>query len=434
MFENLHTAIVGANASGKSALIDKLMGELSVNEPQKIVRYILFCDSYGSATTDYYYQQRWNSQDAELSDTVSLLFERHQVTPFQQHIFDVFDIGRLLDKRIVHLSNGELRKIQIAQSLTAQPDILIIDNPFIGLDCDMRQLFACFLEELVTVTSTQLIIVQPDNGFIPKFITNVVCVGDNISNIPTVNIPTVLNFDSTLLPTQTAATSNNNEVINFNNVTIRYGEHTLLSNLCWRVCRGEHWIVTGANGAGKSTLLSILCADNPQSYSCDIRLFGRQRGSGETIWDIKKRIGYLSPEMHRAFRENIPIADVVVSGFNDMMGLFYTPTTAEREIANRWMELFSITHLKQRPFLRTSSGEQRLALLARAFVKSPELLILDEPFPGLDSRNMALTKAIIESYCSSSSATLIMVTHYEEEIPVNIATKRLHLTACQYSY
>lgn len=91
------------------------------------------------------------------------------------------------------------------------------------------------------------------------------------------------------------------EVVRLNKVSIRYGDRTILKELDWTVMRGQKWALSGENGAGKSTLLSLVCADNPQSYACDIRLFGRKRGTGESIWEIKKHIGYVSPEMHRAY-------------------------------------------------------------------------------------------------------------------------------------
>ena len=91
------------------------------------------------------------------------------------------------------------------------------------------------------------------------------------------------------------------EVVKLNKVSIRYGDRTILKELDWTVRRGEKWALSGENGAGKSTLLSLVCADNPQSYACDISLFGRKRGTGESIWEIKKHIGYVSPEMHRAY-------------------------------------------------------------------------------------------------------------------------------------
>ena len=176
------------------------------------------------------------------------------------------------------------------------------------------------------------------------------------------------------------------EIIHFNKVTIRYGARTILKDLDWTVRQGEHWALSGDNGSGKSTLLSLVCADNPQAYACDISLFGHKRGSGESIWDIKRHIGYVSPEMHRSYKQNIPAIQIVASGLKDTIGLYVRPNEAERE-------------------------------LARAFVKEPDLLILDEPLHGLDDENRLMVKEIVDKYCEDPSRTLIYVTHYQEELP-----------------
>jgi molybdate transport system ATP-binding protein len=200
-------------------------------------------------------------------------------------------------------------------------------------------------------------------------------------------------------------------------VTIRYGERTILKDLDWTVRQGEHWSLSGQNGSGKSTLLSLVCADNPQSYACDISLFGHRRGSGESIWDIKKHIGYVSPEMHRSYKQNIPAIQIVASGLKDTVGLYVKPSEAEKAQCRKWLETFGVSHLAERPFHEMSSGEQRLILVARAFVKEPSLLILDEPLHGLDDVNRRMVKDRVDAYCQDPEKTLIYVTHYQEELP-----------------
>ena len=179
--------------------------------------------------------------------------------------------------------------------------------------------------------------------------------------------------------------------------------------------------------AGKSTLLSLVCADNPQSYACDISLFGRKRGSGESIWEIKKHIGYVSPEMHRAYLKNLPAIDIVASGLHDSIGLYKKPRPEDRDTCLWWMDIFGIADLADSNFLQLSSGEQRMVLLARAFVKDPELLILDEPLHGLDMVNRRLVKDVIEAFCQRKDKTMIMVTHYQEELP-DCITNSIYLT------
>jgi molybdate transport system ATP-binding protein len=215
-------------------------------------------------------------------------------------------------------------------------------------------------------------------------------------------------------------------VVEMHHVTIRYGSRTILKDLDWTVNNGDRWALSGQNGSGKSTLLSLVCADNPQSYACDITLFDRPRGSGETIWDIKRHIGYVSPEMHRSYKRNLPAIRIVASGLMDSIGLYAVPNEQDYDKCRFWLNIFGISHLAKRPFLQLSSGEQRLVLLARAFVKDPQLLILDEPLHGLDLWNRRLAKDVIETFCQRRGKTLIMVTHYQEELPA-IITQHLVL-------
>ena len=209
-------------------------------------------------------------------------------------------------------------------------------------------------------------------------------------------------------------------------VSIKYGSRTILKELDWEVKNGEKWALFGPNGAGKSTLLSLIYADNPQSYANTLYLFDRKRGSGESIWDIKKRIGYVSPEMHLFYMENVPTLNIVGSGFFDSIGLYRKCTEEQQSIALAWMRVFGIEELEDRSFLTLSSGEQRLALLARAFVKDPDLIILDEPLHGLDISNKRKAARIIEQFCERPGKTLIYVTHYPHELP-SCVDKRFEL-------
>lgn len=212
--------------------------------------------------------------------------------------------------------------------------------------------------------------------------------------------------------------ANGEPVVVCNSINIAYGSRRIFQDFSWTVKSGERWALNGENGAGKSTLLSLVCADNPQAYACDISLFGFKRGSGESIWDIKKNIGYVSPEMFRSYRRNMSVIKIAASGLSDTSGIY------DKEISNDvkqkvlfWLDIFGIKDLAQRNYLQLSSGEQRMVLLARAFVKDPSLLVLDEPFHGLDRERRELSRNIINAFCSRKGKTLIMVTHYEEEYP-----------------
>ena len=447
---NLHIAkgeqiaIVGDNAAGKSRLVEVLTGHypLLLNEvhydfsPSKLrlvsenLKYISFRDSYGEQDGTYYYQQRWNQHD--IADDTPTVGELLPDSPFTK----MFHLDELASKFIISLSSGELRKFQMAKALATNPRILILDNPFIGLDAQTRIDFRNLLETLTKEANLLVILVLSKRDDIPDFITHVLPVeglrllpkmtlseyrkqyaalpkpklGEEIKNW-IANLPVRDLSDSDFYP------ASGGEILRFQNVSIKYGNRTILQPLNWTVHEGERWALSGPNGSGKSTLLSLVCADNPQAYACDIQLFGHRRGTGESIWEIKRHIGYVSPEMHRAYLKDIPAIDVVASGLSDSVGLYVRPRPEQKQTCLDWTKVFGVEDVADRSFLQLSSGEQRLCLLARAFVKDPELLILDEPLHGLDDRNRELVRQIIEQFCLRPRKTLVMVSHYEEELP-----------------
>lgn len=420
-------AIVGENGAGKSLLVDIITGAHPIldngrgdsyihydfhpsqsNMVCDNIKYITFQDAYGPAEGGYYYQIRFNQ--TEFDDS----------------------------QRLFLLSSGELRKYQLRKALQNNPRVLILDNPFIGLDVNARKMLDETLTQLTSETNLQVILVLSKTDDIPQFVTHVLPmkdmkVGEKMTlqsylesqpQIPAKVLSdemeqTILNLpysdsDTAQIPVGTQ------HVIDFKDVKIRYGERTILQNLNLTVMNGERWTLTGENGAGKSTLLSLVCADNPQAYANNIILFDHRRGSGESIWDIKKHIGYISPEMHRAYLRDYPAVDIVASGLHDSVGLYRKPRPEQMGICEFWMDIFGVRQYRDTSFLKLSSGEQRLILLARAFVKDPSLLILDEPLHGLDLMNRRKVKDIIETFCRRKNKTLIMVTHYQDEFPACI--------------
>lgn len=452
--EGEHIAVTGPNGGGKSMFIDIITGKhpLLMRDPEydfapsrkplvsDNIKYITFKDSYGDSDGAYYLQQRWNQHDID-EDTPTageLLEEAYRLSgedseerrSLQAHLYGMFHLEQLLDKYIILLSSGELRKLQLTKTLLSSPRVLIMDNPFIGLDAETRDQLKELLSTLSKEKALQIILVLSKTDDMPDFITHVV----EVKGMKVYPKTTVAEFnkrhDKTVgsilskekedaiinLPYKDAEYSCK-EIVSARGVCIRYGERVILKDLDWTVMNGERWAVSGQNGSGKSTLLSLICADNPQSYACDISLFGNRRGTGESIWDIKKHIGYVSPEMHRAYKHDIAAIRVVASGLKDSVGLYAKPDDKEYETCKWWMDKFGIAHLCDTSFLKLSSGEQRLVLLVRAFVKDPELLILDEPFHGLDDMNKRLATDIIEAFCKRRDKTMIIVTHYLDELP-----------------
>jgi molybdate transport system ATP-binding protein len=305
----------------------------------------------------------------------------------------------------------------LAKTLLTQPETLILDNPFIGLDSMMRDQLRELLRLLADERQLEVILVVSRQEDVPDYVTNVITIGDmtdEAAGLSSEKRQAILN-----LPYKDNE-YHADEVVRMNKVSIRYDSRTILKELDWRIMNGERWVLSGRNGSGKSTLLSLICADNPQGYACDISLFGHQRGSGESIWEIKRHIGYVSPEMHRSYHRDLPALRIVASGLKDTVGLYVRATEEEYETCRWWMRIFGIEHLAERSFLKMSSGAQRLVLLARAFVKDPELLILDEPLHGLDNVNRQLAKDVIETFCERKNKTLIFVSHYKDERPACI--------------
>ena len=440
------TAVVGRNGSGKTQYIDRLRKQLASDR----VRYIAFTDSYGvNVDGQYYLQLRWNQHDIDHeTPTVGELLEKayklagddtEERRKLQAHLYKLFHMEEFLDKYIIILSSGELRKFQLTKTLFANPKLLIMDNPFIGLDAETRDQLKELLSVLTTERDIEVMLVLSKTDDIPEFVSKVIEITQDGEQV----YETVDDYyaHQQPIPAQVLSEEKRQAILNLpyhdndydcqkvvemKDVCIRYGERTILKDLSWTVMNGDRWALSGQNGSGKSTLLSLVCADNPQSYACDITLFDRPRGSGESIWDIKKHIGYVSPEMHRSYKRDLPAIRIVASGLMDSIGLYAVPNEQDYEKCRWWLDIFGIGHLAERRFLQLSSGEQRLILLARAFVKDPQLLILDEPLHGLDLWNRRLAKDIIETFCQRRNKTMIMVTHYETELPKGI-TKKLFL-------
>ena len=449
-----HWAIIGPNGSGKTILTDILLGKYALKTGEilcknskgenlpisSVAKSVAFRDIYSIIDSqNSYYQQRWNKGDEQEIPLVRELVAKADPT-WLNTLLDWFGISELMNKEVNMLSSGELRKFLIVRSLLSRPRILILDNPFIGLDAASRIVLNDLLIRLAKLENLQIVLILSNPHDIPEAITHVLPVNrrrilpalsleDFLNNIDLINslFAQTDNIDTTFLsndidrepfPFEYAA--------NMKNIHIRYGDRTILKDLNWQVKRGEKWALLGVNGSGKSTLLSLICGDNPQAYANDITLFDRKRGTGESIWDIKKRIGYVSPEMHLYYLKNVRCLDVVGSGFFDTIGLYRKCNPEQENLAQEWMNAFNIGHLTDISFLNVSSGEQRLILLARVFVKNPDLLILDEPLHGLDIANKKRIKKLIENFCGSDKS-LIYVTHYEDEIP-DIVDKRLILT------
>ena len=440
-------AITGDSGSGKSILAKAInhqiffRGEVNFigKDGKMLSPHIVLIEQQhefknNSNVSNFYYQQRFNSCDSD--DALTL---EEELTKFSKGIsypiIELLGLNPLLQKPLIQLSNGENKRLQLAKALMQEPELLILDNPFTGLDINGRGLLKDIIRQLIE-KGIRIILIAPLSE-IPEYFDKTVVLKqgklDGIFSAGDLIFPvTALKSSKEILSQNQVDTIRKvyalqtfpfNEVVRMERVNIAYNGKSILSDINWIITKGERWSVAGPNGAGKSTLLSLITADNPQAYANDIWLFERKRGSGESIWDIKKNIGYISPELHLYFEKGISVQDAVASGFFDTIGLFRRPTPEQLEKISTWLNILGIADQATRMMHQLSLGQQRLVMLARALVKTPPLLILDEPTQGLDVNQTNNFKSVIEAICLVTDVTLIYVSHYQEDIPSVVQLK-----------
>jgi molybdate transport system ATP-binding protein len=440
-------AIVGPVASGKTTLAETIRGRhrletgvvgwpfverlraegYAIAWPTDVIHLVSFKeDSWLFSYGRHFYQQRFNFIEPH-DDLTLYAFLRSYISSLDDEIHAAAErlgLRECLPLSLIKLSNGQMRRARIAKALLSRPKLLILDEPFMGLDAAGRRDVAELLGNVLVDGVRLLLVTQPHA--IPDWVTHVLEL-DRLAirwqgPRSAYRAPALPPSEAPSAPRPAIAAAE--PIIELRNVTVAYGGRPALHEVTWTVCAGERWAVLGPNGSGKTTLLSLLCGDHPQAYSNDIRLFGRQRGSGESIWDIKRRIGLLSPELHLYFTEPLSAAEVAATGFFDVLA-YRSTTLAQNVIIAELFDHFRLTPLADRPFSRLSTGEQRLVLLVRALVKQPLLLILDEPFQGLDVDAISRGREWLEQRLRPEQS-LLFVSHVVEEIP-SCVSHRLRL-------
>ena len=438
---NDHLAIIGPSGSGKTTLAKVLAGQLFAkgrveinydNNSPLLHRVQLIEQRYQfknlSNVSDFYYQQRFNSFDA--ADALTVMQELQQVAAHHPEAklkiedwLHQLGLYHRKDAPIIQLSSGEHKRFQLIKGLLAPPQVLILDTPFVGLDKGARRQLHNIINN-IAANGTQLIVIT-DAHEVPDCITHIAYLEDG--ELKAFELKEEFDFDIiehhhlhqfnlNELPLAESNLEFDNAVL-MNNATVKYGDKTILHNINWQVQRGEKWLLRGHNGAGKSTLLSLINGDNPQAYKNEIYLFDKRRGSGESIWDIKQKIGYVSPELHAFFDKSTTCYNAVASGLFDTIGLFKKLNTRQQTIVQQWLDFLQLSSVQNKLLSTLSSGTQRLVLLARALVKNPPLLILDEPCQGLDDDQKDSFVHLVNDLCEQLNKTLIYVSHYENEIP-----------------
>ena len=330
-------------------------------------------------------------------------------------------VSKQYNRGIRNLSSGEQKKVLLSYLLAQNPDFIILDNPFDNLDITGQASLLKQISELSeTVSVIQLI---NRNRDLMPFINNAVRIEEerilDIDDIETYlanhKTDSLLLDNKTVPPPIKEYVLDNLELVCFKNVTVSYEERVIVKDINWTINRGEFWQLVGPNGSGKSTLLTMINGDNPKAFNQDLTLFGKRKGTGETVWEIKQKVGYLTPSMTDLFSTRHTVEEMIVSGFLDSIGLYKIPSEIQLRLANEWIDLIEMTHLKNKPFCSLSLGQQRLALVARAMVKHPPLLILDEAMSGLDDHNAAIVISLINKIAAESKTTILLVSHRIED-------------------
>jgi molybdate transport system ATP-binding protein len=450
-----HTVVLGPNGTGKSALAAMIAGHGELLNGQRQVASNV---AWVSVEQQQILIEAEKQKDcADILDIIpiattveEILLEGLRSDDIEKtlltRVIRVFALKDMLQRAFRALSTGETRKLLLAKAILSQPELLILDEPWDGLDKQACADFDALLLEISTQTTfilvlnrfsevpsfcQQLVLMQsgsiqwqtPVNDDLAEQLTHI----SQLCHMQQPNLvlpekdsdsfaPHPLNIDAPL--------------VKLSNAKVKYAENIVFRHLNWTIQPQQHWQVTGPNGSGKTCLLNLITGDHPQCYVNDIYVFGYQRGSGESIWQIKQYIGYLSNAFHLDYRVNCSLLDVVLSGFFDSIGLYQQPTKNQITLAQQWLALMGLDKQTAAPFQELSFGDQRLALIARAMVKHPALLILDEPCNGLDDINRLKVLALIDLLAREGRTTLLYVNHHQEDM---IPSIKHHLSLTDFN-
>ncbi|WP_369919696.1 molybdate ABC transporter ATP-binding protein ModF [Marinomonas polaris] len=431
---NQHWVITGTNGAGKSALAAVLagVGDIENGTVTGLPKNVGLVSFEAQAEL---IAKELKKDDADIMDVISLgtpvheiIFDNCRDPELAQALVEKFGLSKLLDRAFRKLSTGETRKVMLIRALSSKPDLLILDEPFDGLDVDTLAMLQAHLASIIETTPMIMVLNRFDE--MPEFITHVAYVDkgrveltvdkkdENAFN----ELYQLLHLKNTDLSVPEADPTNklpaldpSQPLVKLNQATIKYGDTIIVDKLDWTIQQGQHWQLSGPNGSGKTCVLSLITGDHPQCYTNDIFVFGFQRGNGESIWQIKQFIGYVSTSLQWEYRVSTSCKNVIISGFYDSIGMYSKPTDNQKKIADQWLALLGMKDRADQPFNKLSYGDQRLLLIARAMVKHPPLLILDEPCLGLDDMNRQLVLALIEKICEGKETTVLYVNHHAED-------------------
>jgi molybdate transport system ATP-binding protein len=454
---NEQWTIAGPNGAGKTSLAKAIAGRLPVVQgsihyhalgdapPTEAIAYVAsddrralwlrerrldhargFAGRHHDATTVGQWLAPPHSPGCDAGQTAESLADIHRI----------FRLQALVDKPLMAVSTGEMSRVLLARELIRRPKMLILDEPFEGLDAPGRRELTAMLDGLALSGLPMVLVVhRPEERLAATTHMLTLDHGRIAAAGPTAELADAFPGGRTAgLPSQNRSqplsfadighdplTSGDEPLIDMRDTTVRYDETVVLDRLNWTVKKGEHWAITGPNGAGKSTLLKLITGACLQVYANRIRLFGEPRGTGQTLGEIRRRLGVVSHDLASGYQKRMSAMEVVCSGFFDSVGLYRRCDAGQRAAAAGWLDRLGVSSLSQTPFDQLSQGQRQMILIARAMVKPPQLMILDEPCSGLDPENRKNVLELVESIGAGGGTGLLFVTHHEAEIPACIS-------------
>ena len=417
-----HWLLLGANGAGKSALTAALIGEAKCESGKRISNInklmLVSSDSHKQLLA----QELEHDKHTLVKD---LVFTGHSNNDeLLAQLIELFKFSSLLNRHFRDLSTGETRKLLLIKALSSHSKLVVLDEPFDGLDVQSCQQLNKILIELSQTITFVFVLNRLDE--IPSFITHYGYVSQGCllhtlakpDSEQLSDLLKLLHLEHTSLDVPSPDTEQEqkaftgNTLVKLSNAKVSYSDVSIFKNLNWTIKKYQHWQLTGANGSGKTCLLNLITGDNPQCYNNDIEVFGFKRGTGESIWDIKQHIGFISNALHMDYRVSISALNTVISGFYDSIGLYQKPSDAQINIAKQWLAFIGLSDKQSTSFTQLSYGDQRMLLIVRAMIKHPTLLILDEPCLGLDEANRQRVLLLIEKICAANTSTVIYVNHH----------------------
>lgn len=449
--------VTGANGSGKSTLAAALTGKLEILPRENGMYSNQFKDSVRLVSFETASELIEEERLRDESDFVEGGIDPGRTPrillpakiPDDHPIIMQCGIQPFLDRGLKYLSTGEIRRTLLAIALLEKPSLLILDEPFDGLDIHSKKILVHLLEKMAKdslkdTCETRILLILDRVNLIPSGITHILELTDHHISFCGTQTEYIQSRETQFKDSNKSFRFTDDELnqqlqeareqgtrnlpdstrthekilIDMKNVTVEWSERKVLENVSWTLIQGEHWLIRGPNGSGKTTFLELITGDNPQVFRNDIWIFGNKRGSGETIWEIKEKLGIVSYRLHLEYRifGDFALENVILSGLHDSIGLYQQCGEEERDMANKWLTLTGFSGRKNELFRDLSYGEQRAIIIARAAVKSPPILILDEPCHGLDESNRRNILSLLEAIAKSGGSTILHVTHDPTEV------------------